>query len=281
MLRQRVLTAVVLLAILAATVAVHTPWPFLIFIGIACGCAGWEWAKLTRPQASTFAVLLGVGLFAVTMLQAEQWLGSGWPHLFWLNLSCSVSAAVWIFCAVPAVLRGDAQSPAAHAGWTVFAPITLFATWAALAVLFLQHGPFYVLTLLILIWTADIGAYFAGKSFGRHKLAPSISPGKTIEGAAAGIIGVILWVLASAYFWSDSFGASLVARWSWLGAAVCAVLLGSLSIMGDLFESLLKRRAGVKDSSGLLPGHGGVYDRIDAVVAVIPVAYVLTEYLTW
>lgn len=281
MLRQRVLTAVVLLAILAATLAVHTPWFFLIFLGVACGCAGWEWSRLTRPDSRYFSVALGLILFVLTMLQAYQWLGSGWPHLFWLNISCIASAAIWLLAVVPAVLRGQSQAPPQHAGWTAFAPVTLFATWAALAALFLQYGAGYVLTLLVLIWTADIGAYFAGKSFGRHKLAPAISPGKTIEGAAAGVIGVLLWVLGSAWWWPDSFGAALVHRWSWSGAALCAILLACLSIIGDLFESLLKRRAGVKDSSALLPGHGGVYDRIDAVVAVVPVAYLLSESLTW
>ena len=281
MLRQRVQTAIVLLAILALTLMVHTPWLFLIFLAVACGCAGWEWARLTRPDSGYFPVALGCGLFILTMLQAYQWLGSGWPQLIWLNIVCILSAAVWLLAVVPAVLRGQAQAPASHLGWTLFAPLTLFATWAALTLLFLQYGAVYVLSLLVLIWTADISAYFAGKAFGRHKLAPAISPGKTIEGAAAGVLGVVIWVLGSAWWWSDSFGAALVYRWSWPGAALCAILLACLSIIGDLFESLLKRRAGVKDSSTLLPGHGGVYDRIDAVVAVVPVAYLLSESLTW
>ena len=101
-----------------------------------------------------------------------------------------------------------------------------------------------------------------------------------MEGAFAGVLGVVLWVLITALFWDDSFGSVLVKKWGWLMASVFAVILAIISIAGDLFESLLKRRAGVKDSSALLPGHGGVYDRIDAVVAVVPLAYLLTELLS-
>jgi phosphatidate cytidylyltransferase len=165
--------------------------------------------------------------------------------------------------------------------WTLFAPVALFSTWAALAHLYSSRSASYVLSLLILIWVADIAAYFAGKAFGKNKLAPRISPGKTLEGAAAGVIGVFIWVLGCALFWPHSFGSALVNKWSWFGAGLLAILLAVVSIAGDLFESLLKRRAGVKDSSQLLPGHGGVYDRIDAVVAVVPLAYLLTEAWSW
>lgn len=145
----------------------------------------------------------------------------------------------------------------------------------ALADRYQEHGVFYILTLLIVIWVADIAAYFVGRAVGRHKLAPSISPGKTREGAMAGIAGVVIWLLVSAQ-WPESFGADLMRRWGLFGSIVLAILLAIFSISGDLFESLLKRRAGVKDSSQLLPGHGGVFDRIDAVVAVVPLAYLLT-----
>jgi phosphatidate cytidylyltransferase len=277
MLKQRVLTAIVLLAILGATVYVSSVWPFLIFLAIACGCAGWEWVKLTIPGNKVLALTVGGGLFAMSLFQANDWIDQPHPTYAWLLISTSLSACVWLFGVIPTVLQGRAQSPARSMRWTLFAPVTLFATWAALAYHYIHHGAWYVLSLLILIWVADIGAYFAGKAFGRHKLAPSVSPGKTIEGAAAGIVAVVLWIAVSS-FWPDSFAASLVAHWSLTGAVICAVSLGALSIIGDLFESLLKRRAGVKDSSRLLPGHGGVYDRIDAVVAVVPLAFLMTEF---
>ena len=276
MLKERVLTAIVLLVILAATVYGSSAWPFLIFLAIACGCAGWEWVKLTIPGSNTFPLLVGIGLFAVSLLQTYNWLDQPSSDYTWLLICTSISATVWLLGVVPTVLRGNAQCTARSMTWTVFAPITLYATWAALAYLHMHRGTFYVLSLLILIWIADIAAYFAGRAFGRHKLAPAISPGKTIEGAVAGIGGVVMWILVSSY-WPGSFAASLAAQWSLTGVILCAVFLGAISIIGDLFESLLKRRAGVKDSSRLLPGHGGVYDRIDAVVAVVPLAFLMTE----
>lgn len=276
MLKQRVLTAVVLLVILGATTYSQSYWPFIVFLGVACGCAGWEWSRLTMPQTKALPLVLGFVLFALTMSQAFQWLSQATPVYFWMLLTTAISVCVWLFAIIPTVFRANAQAPATNLWWTLFSPVCLFSTWSVLAYLYIERGALYVLSLLVLIWIADIAAYFAGKAWGKHKLAPSISPGKTKEGALAGIAGVVIWVLCSSY-WPSSFGASLVQHWSWIGAILFAVLLGALSIVGDLFESLLKRRAGIKDSSQLLPGHGGVYDRIDAVVAVVPLAFVLSE----
>ncbi len=288
MLKQRVITALVLLAVIALVVSASSPWPFLVFLAVGCGCAGWEWVRLTRPGSSSVAVLTGILLFAGALLQAWFWLGGVTARAPWqapsslllMHAAVLCSVVVWLSGVAVAVARGQADAPARSLVWTLFAPVALYSTWAALAYLFMQRGAWFVLSLLMLIWVADIGAYFAGKAFGRHKLAPRISPGKTLEGAVAGVVGVVIWVLVSAR-WPDTFGHALVTRWSWLGAAGFAVILAVVSIMGDLFESLLKRRAGIKDSSGLLPGHGGVYDRIDAVVAVVPLAFVLVDSASW
>jgi phosphatidate cytidylyltransferase len=136
------------------------------------------------------------------------------------------------------------------------------------------------LSVLLLVWMADIAAYFGGKTFGRRKLAPSISPGKTWEGAISGFIGV--FVLAASWLWADAQGlanaSSLYGRlWTFgpLLAAVALAFLVAMSVVGDLVESLVKRSAGVKDSSGLLPGHGGVLDRVDALLPVLPLAMML------
>jgi phosphatidate cytidylyltransferase len=141
----------------------------------------------------------------------------------------------------------------------------------------------FVLSTMCIVWVADIGAYFAGRRFGKRKLAPSISPGKTWEGVAGGLIGVALlglvWTL-----WIDRTlpvdGPSLFSRLrehlGWLGWAVASAALAGLSVVGDLFESLVKRAAGAKDSSRLLPGHGGVLDRVDALLPVLPVAMALS-----
>ena len=192
-----------------------------------------------------------------------------------VQLCAVISVYFWFTAVSRALYQAQVTTITAPMGWSVFACITLFATWGALADRYQEHGVFYILTLLIVIWVADIAAYFVGRAIGRHKLAPTISPGKTREGAMAGIAGVVIWLLVSAQ-WPESFGADLMRRWGLLGSILLAILLAIFSISGDLFESLLKRRAGVKDSSQLLPGHGGVFDRIDAVVAVVPLAYLLT-----
>ena len=276
MLKQRVITAIVLLAVIGLVVAASSPWPFLLFLAIACACAGWEWLRLTAGPTPGVAVLTGGVLFIVALLQTWLWLGQSQPDTVPMMVAVTASAAIWVVVVPVVVLRGNASAAPQSLAWSIFGPVTLYATWAALALLFLKHGAGYVLSLLVLVWVADIAAYFAGRAFGRHKLAPRVSPGKTVEGAIAGVLGVVAWVLVSAN-WDSTFGASLVARWSWPGAAGLAAVLAAVSILGDLFESLLKRRAGVKDSSGLLPGHGGVYDRIDAVVAVVPLAVLLVS----
>jgi phosphatidate cytidylyltransferase len=280
MLKQRILTALVLFAILAGVLTVQSPWPFFIFLSIACGLAGWEWARLTIDHKSMWPIALGVTLFLLTLLQAFFWLERDSSFTLLVTISAVISVGVWLCCVSVALVRAQVSVILASIPWTVFAFVNLFATWGVLALLYQQHGVTYVVSLLALIWIADIAAYFAGRSFGRHKLAPAISPGKTLEGALAGVLGVVAWVVFSAQ-WSGTFGAALTQEWGLVVTILLAVVLAIFSICGDLFESLLKRRAGVKDSSNLLPGHGGVYDRIDAVVAVVPLAFVLTEVLSW
>jgi len=140
----------------------------------------------------------------------------------------------------------------------------------------------FLLSALCLVWVADIGAYAAGRAFGTRKLAPSISPGKSWEGVAGGMASVlvlaVLWVVLIDRRWpvdSASLYTQLVERFAWPGLLLLAVVLAGFSVVGDLFESLVKRAAGVKDSSRLLPGHGGVLDRIDALLPVLPVAMAL------
>jgi len=278
MLKQRILTALVLLSILAGVLSFDSAWPFLTFLALTCGVAGWEWTRLTLGQSSKFPLWFGIGLFTLTMGQGFAWLDLDFSSTQLVHFSAGICVLFWILAVGTALFRAQVSAPTAPFAWSVFALLTLFATWGVLALLYLTHGVTYVLSLLIVIWVADIAAYFAGRALGRHKLAPSISPGKTREGAFAGIIGVVIWMLVSAQ-WQGSFAAELSRQWGWVGVIALSILLAVFSICGDLFESLLKRRAGVKDSSQLLPGHGGVYDRIDAVVAVVPLAYMLTQGL--
>src|SRR5690606_13308641 len=207
-------------------------------------------------------------LLAVMLWLAWGWL-AGQPAA--VRLAAAVArglvpavALVWLLAVVPAVVRGRADAAPASLGWSLFSVPAVLAAWSALALMFMARGGWFVVSLLALVWVADISAYFAGRAFGKRKLAPRVSPGKTIAGAVAGIAGAVIWVWLSS-LWAGSFGAALVQRGSLWLALPAAALLGAISIVGDLFESLLKRRAGRKDSSALLPGHGGVYDRIDAI----------------
>lgn len=284
MLGQRIVTAVVLLAILAAAMASANPWWFVALLALAAACANWEWLRLTLPQPPSPVIAIGVAvlLFAGMLVLTSAWLagdrsGAGDPGWVLRYLVPAVSA-VWLFGGVAAVVRGRSDAPPASLAWSVFSVPAAFAAWAVLAQMYVARGAVFVVSLLALVWVADIAAYFAGRAFGKRKLAPRVSPGKTIEGAIAGVLGAVVWIGLSS-LWNGTFGHALVERWTfWLALPIAAVL-GVLSIVGDLFESLLKRRAGRKDSSTLLPGHGGVYDRIDAILPVAPFALLLSGVL--
>ena len=280
MLKQRVLTAVVLLGVLALVVTATSPWPFLLFLALACACAGFEWLRLTLGMRSVWAPIGGVLLFAACAWQAKQWIGGDFKPVLMLSAIVCLAVFLWLALLLPALRHAQVSRPAHRLVNSFAAVVTLLATWGALAYWYLQRGAIFVVSLLIVVWVADIAAYFAGRAFGRHKLAPSISPGKTLEGAFAGVVGVVAWLLTSAH-WPNTFAASLQSQTSWSVLVIMGVLLAVFSIAGDLYESLLKRRAGVKDSSQLLPGHGGVYDRIDAVVAVVPLGFLLIEWRAW
>ncbi len=277
MLMQRVITAIVLIAVLVLAMSASSPWPFACLMAILCSCAGWEWGRLTWPDHAATRIAMGSFLFAFSLAISETLFVSGQDYLNWLRVAVLLTALVWLIFVPIAVLRGHADAPARHVGWTLFAPISLLTACTLMVYLFFYRGTLYLISLMTLIWIADIFAYFGGKTFGKHKLAVRISPGKTIEGALTGLVGVMAWIAISAQ-WKDTFAADLLNRWGWTVTMSIAAVLAGVSVMGDLFESLLKRRAGIKDSSALLPGHGGVLDRIDAVIAVLPVAYLMTAW---
>lgn len=280
MLKQRIMTAVLLLGVLALAVTATSPWPFLLFLALACACAGFEWLRLTLGQRSVWAPVGALALFVLSVWQANRWIDGQLKPLIILQGVVCLAIALWVVLLLPALWRAQVTMPAYRVANSFAAFVTLLATWGVLSYWYLQRGALFVVSLLIVVWVADIAAYFAGRAFGRNKLALSISPGKTLEGALAGVVGVVAWLAISSQ-WPQTFASSLLSQGSWLILLSTGVLLAVFSISGDLYESLLKRRAGVKDSSQLLPGHGGVYDRIDAVVAVVPLSFLLIEWRTW
>ncbi len=267
MLRTRVLTAVVLLAVFLLALFLLPPLGWLLFVTAVAAVAAWEWGALIRlPGGSRIA--LGVALTTVCLLlaiaePAAVGLASGFADSAWWLGACLYLPAVvfWLLLAPIWLLRrwplGNTL-PALATGAVVLLPL-----WLALVQL-RQAGPLAVLAIMAVVWLADIGAYFSGRRFGKHKLAPAISPGKTWEGAIGGSLLVIVYGLLL----SSRLPAALAGN-QWLLLLVL-LLLTAISVVGDLFESLLKRQAGLKDSSNVLPGHGGVLDRIDSLTSTLP-----------
>ena len=265
-----------LLAFLLPAVFASTPWPFALVCLVLIAAAAWEWARLNGVNS-----VAAIGPGALLALAGGWAVYSGTvgrvPATWWW-----ATLVLWVVGSV-FVLRGG---PSAWPRWPaplrlVVGVVLLWMGWLALAQARVVSINF-VLSVLCIVWMADIGAYAAGRAFGKNKLAPSISPGKSWEGVYGGLAGVallaVIWTL-----WADralpvdapSLFTRLRNAFGWIGMfAACAVLAG-LSVVGDLFESLVKRAAGAKDSSRLLPGHGGVLDRIDALMPVLPAAMAL------
>jgi phosphatidate cytidylyltransferase len=274
MLGQRVITAVVLLALLLPALFASATWPFAVLTLAFIVAAGWEWARLNGATGAVpWALAAGTGLLAVGLAFAAS------PGD--VCRSCDVGAVSWAVGGLLALRLGPAGwSRIPKAARLAVGPLLLAVAWLALT---RAHaaGINFLLSVMCLVWVADIAAYAGGRMLGRHKLAPTISPGKTWEGAVSGVLGVLLlgvgWWLADRHFGVAVPGLSsvLVARFGIPGALALLVLLAGASVVGDLFESLVKRAAGAKDSSGLLPGHGGVLDRIDALLPVFPLVAVL------
>lgn len=258
MLRARVITAFVLLFMLLGGLfylpSLYWGWFTLGVISIGA----WEWGGLAgyprRGRWAYLAVTLAFGV-AFFLLKAK------------VEQSYAAAVAFWLLIVVPWLAWGwKVRHPAllAATGWLV-----LFPTWFALMEFHVMR-PGLLFGLLAVVSVADIGAYFAGRAFGRHKLAPSISPGKTWEGVAGGLLGVAC------------YGALWISLEGMLGVPfpgfVLLLAMAALSVVGDLFESWLKRQAGLKDSGTILPGHGGVLDRIDGLTPALPLAAAFYVY---
>ena len=280
MLKQRIITALALLAVLLPALFYPSYVPFAAVMLALIGAAAWEWGRLNGygPRMSLF-----LGLEMVLLCALSWWLGLLQMQL---TLAWTLAGAAW-------VLGGAALLRVAVPGWPripkglrlVGGLLALWVAWLA-AVQARMVGINFLLSILLLVWVADVFAYFAGRAFGlkftKGKLAPSISPGKSWEGVWGGMAGVV--VLALAWVWADaalqasvpSLYSRLAARGWWL-LVIGVVFLAAMSVVGDLVESLIKRSAGAKDSSNLLPGHGGVLDRVDALLPALPLAMMLVS----
>jgi len=274
MLKQRVVTAVVLLVGLAGALWWDGLWPFALLTLALISAAAWEWGRLNQaPQV--LALLFAVALAAAGVLKISMWSGQ-LPAAWWW-----VVVAAWLVGGAIALRGGSAawQDLPRFARWSL-GLVALWAAWLALSQARMM-GVNFMMSALALVWVADIAAYFGGRRFGRHKLAPSISPGKSWEGVWSGFAGVLLLALLwlqvdrTAAADSPSLYTVLWHHLGWLGLLAALASLVAFSVAGDLCESLVKRAAGAKDSSRLLPGHGGVLDRVDALLPTLPLALAL------
>ena len=280
MTRTRVLAALVMApAAIAAIVLLSTPWlaalaALVLLMGL------WEWLKLAGVEDTLpRIVLVGFNLLLMVLLVWASRDAAGInPALF--QIVTLVGALAWLLAPLWLWRPGftAADRPWARAFKLAAGTVAVIPAWAALCLLHSDNfgnlagqaeaaasqGPRWLLAALALVWAADSGAYFAGRHLGRRKLAPTISPNKTVEGAVGGLLAGVA-VAIGLGLWAGAGSAQLPAL------ALVAALAVAVSIVGDLVESLLKRQAGVKDSGHLIPGHGGILDRIDGVLAAVPV----------
>jgi phosphatidate cytidylyltransferase len=284
MLRQRIITAVLMLALFLPALFASSPWPFAGLSLVLLTAGAWEWGRL---NALTAPASWALGLACLLAGLGSWW--SGWLELD-LSLAWSLAALIWVLGGVWLLARGVAAWPALPR-WLrcLLGLLLLWTAWLAVAQARML-GINFLLSVLTLVWMADVAAYFAGRAWGgrwiARKLAPQVSPGKSWEGAIGGAVGVLILGLA----WSAvevrlmlpvpqrSLQGQLLAQHGLAVMLLALVFLSAMSVVGDLLESLLKRSAGVKDSSGLLPGHGGVLDRVDALLPVVPLAMMLVAF---
>jgi phosphatidate cytidylyltransferase len=269
MLATRILTAVVLIPLVLAALFLLPPRIFGVVLLAIVLVAAHEWAKLVGFTGGRWLLFVGGAcLLGLYLLFGPSGFDAGWPPLIVLAV-CGAATLFWMLIAPPWVaLRWPPKSQAALAivGW-----IVLIGVWLALVEL-QARSPWLVLAAMAIVWIADTAAYFAGRAYGKRKLAPLVSPGKTWEGVFGGLAAVAVYALAlvplaGAAGFRGTISAATIALW-----IAFALVLAAVSVVGDLFESLLKRYAGVKDSGHLLPGHGGVLDRTDALLAAMPPA---------
>ncbi|WP_020656597.1 phosphatidate cytidylyltransferase [Massilia niastensis] len=276
MLKTRILTALVLLAVLLPVLYSNNFTAFAVVASAFFGAAIWESFRLFNPGSSRALV---IALFWTAAFAYAFFIANPNAPTFWF----SISVLVWALRFVPSLKLGlPPLNSAANTFLSLIYAIAVVGCFAAIVTLF-SYSALYLLSVMAIVWFADIFAYFSGKAFGKRKLAPSISPGKSWEGAIGGCIAVLVLAAATVLFGgtalANTFAVRVQASVGWAGMFAVLILVVAASVVGDLFESQLKRRAGMKDSSNLLPGHGGVLDRIDALVPVLPLAALIGAWL--
>jgi len=271
MLKTRIITAIVLMAVLLPILFLLPPNYLGAFFLVALLAAAWEWSRMLAPEAKKAAWLYATFCLVIILFLL------GMQAVSWQFSLLMMSVLFWIFLAPFILAKGmNLSLQKFKPFYSILGLIILPATWFALVFL-RELGLVFLLSSMALVWVADIGAYFIGKAFGKHKLAAQISPGKSIEGAIGGLVLCYLYALLCVVYLplGDTLFGAWAIRLGWVPMFLMVTVLAAFSVFGDLFESQLKRLAGVKDSSHLLPGHGGVLDRVDALIPTMPITALL------
>jgi len=278
LLKQRIITALILAPAIISAIFYLPLMYFAVLLVAIMAIGAWEWGPLmgfdTKTRRISFVATTVILIAAIWSLLApeELWLNSKELHeyamaLLWLAIAWWVFSAFLMF-----------SYPNASSFWAkhrsvrgVFGWLTLVPTWLSFMVIRTNdyqadsyHGAQLLMLLFLMVWSADVGAYFVGKAFGKNKLMPNVSPGKTFEGFLGGIVFACLLIAITAYQLSWNSEQTTI-------VLLVTVLITTVSVLGDLNESMFKRQAGVKDSGSILPGHGGILDRIDSLTATAPV----------
>lgn len=273
---KRWLTAAVAMPILMAVVFCAPAWFFALFVCVASVLALFEYYQIvfSRQNGSPFSVTRLSGYLSSAIISGAALSGK-------FDVICLAASGLLIFSGACSLVEYQAGSPVfdrvlKQVLGLVYLPLTLSFL---VVIRHDAHGPLWIMVLVFLVFLGDTGAFYGGRFFGRHKLLPAVSPGKTIEGAVGGLLFTVgVGVVINFFFPVLPWGLAM-ARLPWTTALIFFVVVSIVGQAGDLFESTMKRDAGVKDSGALFPGHGGILDRIDALLFAIPVAYLFKEYV--
>jgi phosphatidate cytidylyltransferase len=268
MLKTRVVTSLVLFGVLSLLLFSECRVAFEIFLMIFFALASWETFRLFGNAYPVWSAALWTATFPLIIYAVD------FSKLTWLLALC---AAMWLTRFGPALKLGlPAKRTGANRLLAGMYSVAILCFFVGVYAMY-RHSPMFLLSIISIVIVADTGAYAFGKAFGKHKLAPKISPSKTWEGAIGGWFSVLLFSIGVTMIpaLQDTFMVKFQTMLGWLGLFAVLTVLVASSVVGDLFESRLKRRANRKDSSNLLPGHGGVLDRIDALLPVLPLAGLL------
>ncbi|AGF49030.1 phosphatidate cytidylyltransferase [Candidatus Kinetoplastidibacterium galati] len=279
MLKLRILTAIMLISIFALSLLSRHEEDFIILLSVIVSFVLWEWLMMSIPtyvskklHSSTnifFAVL--VSLASISASSIIKYKSIIYKTILVVNI-------IWLFLSFASVFFARVFSNAERLFISIFSVFLCFSAWFVIVFYYISYSSWFMISLLVFICSVDVFGYFIGRSIGKKKLAYKISPNKTIVGAVSGICASFIWFYISSFI-DGSFSSILIDRWSLFLALLFSIVLSFIAIFGDLFESLLKRNSGIKDSSNLLPGHGGVYDRFDTIISVVPTAFLLSEVL--